>query len=126
MRKKDRDAIRFAFRPVQSPTDSMFVRRDDDMTRAEQQPVGLAVTQSSSHRRRWLRIAVVAVIAAAIGITLANDWFPRLNTAEKRIVGEWTFADLAGRPISHHVRFARDRTFFLWSSDHTTERGTWK
>jgi hypothetical protein len=79
----------------------------------------------SSPRRRWLRIGIVAVIAAGLGFAFVRYRLSRLNEAEKQILGEWTYPDLTGRPITNHIQFNPDRSYLLWSVDGQLDWGTW-
>jgi hypothetical protein len=83
-------------------------------------------TYSKPPRPRWLRIGIVAVVALALGLALVRYRLSRLNEAEKQIVGEWTYADLTGRPITYHIQLNADRSFSLWSSQGVDLWGTWR
>jgi hypothetical protein len=102
---------------------------EDGMACAEQQPIDCVDTHKSSPRRRWLRIGIVAVVALGLLLALVHYRLSRLNElneVEKRILGEWTtYPDLAGRPITYHIRLNPDRSYSLWSVEGEIQRGNW-
>jgi len=76
-------------------------------------------------RRRWLPIVVVALIVGSVAVAFTAWWLSRLNTAERDILGEWSFVDARDPRIRHTIRFESDRRFFIRSSGGVTP-GSWR
>ena len=85
-----------------------------------------AVTGQRRVARRWLAIGVVTLLLAGVAAVVGVRWFSRLNSVERSLVGDWSFATI-DPTITRHLRLEPNRTFVIRSSNSTTpSTGTWK